>query len=310
MPNNKKHHYVPRFYLKRFSEDGKSICLYNLPNKLKVDNANLRNQCYKSYFYGKGQDMEGALADLEEGTARLFSLIDSYGCLPPYGTPEHLALLIYILIQSGRTKYSADAADEMHDKLIKHVFREKLEPELKGFNLDDFIVGIKDVSQFILRNTIKNYPILLDLGYKLLKNNTSEEFVTSDNPVVKYNQLFSFRTTGNNSGLATKGLQMFFPISPDKLIVLYDNVVYRLGNDTKSVVEANNKQDVYNLNMLQMCSCEENIYFRDNSLNIQALHKKAKPYLRERKADIKVFPQEGTKMRRSEFIMNYLEDIR
>ena len=309
MPNNKKHHCVPRFYLKRFSKNGKSIGLYNFSTELKVAAANLYNQCCKDYFYGKEKIVENALGDIEGQTSILFSMIDEIGCLPPPGSPEHLSMILYILTQYGRTKYSADALDEMHDEMFKHIWREKIESELEGVNLDDFTIGIKDVSQFVLGMTAQNYPLLLDLGYKLLVNRTDVEFVTSDHPVIMYNQLLSFRKIGSNTGIATKGLQIFFPISPEKVIVLYDSDVYRVGSDRKIVIEIEEHKDIYNINTLQACSCYENIYFRNENLNVHALHRRVKPYMRTRKTGMKVFPQNDNQYQKSEIIMNFREDI-
>ena len=158
--------------------------------------------------------------------------------------------------------------------------------------------------------TTQNYPILIDLEYKLLVNRTDVEFITSDNPVVLYNQIFSFRKFGSNTGLATKGLQIFFPISPDKIILLYDSDVYRVGSEKKIAIEILNNKDISNINTLQACSCYENIYFRDEKLNVQALHRKAKPYMRSIKAGIKIFPQYDNKYQKSEIMMSYREDIR
>jgi hypothetical protein len=95
---NKKHHFVPRFYLKRFSSDGKSINLYNLKSSGAILRANLKNQCYRDYFYGRKLDVERALAGVEDEAANLFRQIDHYGCLPPPHSPEHVELLLHILI--------------------------------------------------------------------------------------------------------------------------------------------------------------------------------------------------------------------
>lgn len=310
MPENKKHHYVPKFYLKRFSKDKRSICLYNLPRELKVTKANLKNQCYKDYFYGKDKTTEHALAGMEGETSLLYREIDRYGSLPPPITQEHIAFIISVLIQYGRTKYSADAMDEMHDKMFKQTFKEKIESELEDVNLDDFIVGIQDVASYSIGLLVQYYPLLLDLEYKLLINKTKTEFITSDNPVVMINQLLSFRKIGSNTGLSVKGLQIFYPLSPDKLAIIYDENVYRVGSDNKVVIDVTNEKDVYNLNSLQGCSCYENIYFMNENQDVSSLHKKVKPYLRKNKANIKVFPEYDDGKKKSELIMNYKEDIK
>lgn len=53
MAKNKKQHFVPRFYLRKFSADGRSVNIWNLTNEKRIQGANLKNQCYKDYFYGE-----------------------------------------------------------------------------------------------------------------------------------------------------------------------------------------------------------------------------------------------------------------
>ncbi len=222
MPQNKKHHYVPRFYLKRFSHNGKSINLWNLPSRRKILSANLKSQCYRSYFYGKNLDVELALGEVEVGAAQIFRVIDQCCALPPHSSMDHKFLVLCVLMQHGRTVYTADVLNEMNDKLMKHLLAPRA--KAKGIDLSKVKIGYKDVGRVSLGLAMQNYPILFDLDYKLLINETDVEFVTSDNPVVLYNQLFSFRTYISNTGLATKGLQIFFPISPRYTLLFFDPV--------------------------------------------------------------------------------------
>jgi len=53
MPQNKKQHYVPKFYLKRFTPNERLINLYNLKSRRNIIGASLSSQCYKDYMYGK-----------------------------------------------------------------------------------------------------------------------------------------------------------------------------------------------------------------------------------------------------------------
>lgn len=309
MPHNKKHHYVPRFYLKRFSKNGKSICLYNLRKSLFIASANLKNQCYKDYFYGKEESTENSLSLIEGHTAKIFKILDKTLTLPKPISPPHVTLVTYILAQYGRTKYRADALNEMSDKMFKHTYKEKLEAEFEGIDLDSFTVGIENVTLHALSSATQYFPMLLDLDYKIISNRSGVEFVTSDNPVVLYNLLLSYRKFGSNTGLAVKGLLVFFPISPDKLLIFYDSGAYRVGSDRKIKIEITNPKDAYNLNSLQACACYENIYFRDASLDVTALHKKVKPFLRSQMSGIMVFPQPDKGDEKSEIVMNYYEDI-
>lgn len=308
MPQNKKHHYVPRFYLKRFSNDGKSINIWNLPTKRKILSANLKNQCYRSYFYGKEPDVELALGKVEIGAAHVFRVIDQCCALPSHGSPDHQFLVLCMLMQHGRTVYTADVLNEMNDKLMKHL----LEPhaKAKGIDLSRVNIGIKEVGRHSLGLAMQYYPLLFDLDYKLLINETAVEFVTSDNPVVLYNQLFAFRTYISNTGLATKGLQIFFPISPRYTLLFFDPVVYSVGSRKNPFVDVSLPRDVYEINTLQMCSAAENIYFQDPHFNVEALHRKAAPFRRTRKSNLDVFPRGETENSKRELIASSKEDIR
>jgi len=308
MPDNKKHHYVPRFYLKRFSSNGKSINLWNIKNELKIISANLKHQCYKDYFYGKDLKVEKALGLVEGQISEIFKLIDKYQSPPPHGTDDYLTLVIYILMQYGRTAYSADALDEMSDKLMKHIFKQKAENE--GIDLSKIKIGIKESAQYSLGITSQMYPIFLDLDCKLILNETNTEFVTSDAPVVMYNQLFSFRKYQSNTGLASKGLQIFLPICSKKLLLFYDFDSYSVGKNTSSIVKVSLPKDIYELNTLQMTSAYENVYYENNKFNIDALYRKSLPFRRNQKSNMSVFPGEENNEKKSEFIASSKEDVR
>jgi hypothetical protein len=308
MPQNKKHHYVPKFYLKRFSTDERRINLYNLRSGRTVIGGKLKGQCARDYFYGTELNVERALGVAEGEAAEVFRLVDKYQAPPPYGSPWHMTLVVHILMQSARTKYAADAVNEVMDKMAKQIL--KGSKKLEGIDLSKFKVSMKEPARYSLGVSAETYPIALDLRCKLLCNQTDEEFVTSDNPVVLYNQFFSFRNFGSNCGTASKGLQIFFPLDAKKQIVLYDDAVYRFGGERHTYIDITAKHDVYELNTLQMCSASENIYFTGSSFDAQALHKKALPFLREQKARVGVVSREETKSGISELVATSAEDVR
>ena len=166
----------------------------------------------------------------------------------------------------------ADELNEMTDNLAKHLA--KGSKALEGIDLNSFRIGLEEPARSALSTATACYPLLFDLTYKILVNRTNTEFVTSDNPVVLYNQLMSFRRHGSNTGFATKGLQIFLPIDPHHMILLYDDNVYSVGIEKNNTVYINRNRDVEQLNVLQFCSASENIYFQDQSLDMTILHEK------------------------------------
>jgi hypothetical protein len=308
MPDNKRHHYVPRFYLKRFSRDGKTICLYNLKSKKKVIGASLDKQCYKDYFYGKDQILEHTLDKLESVMKDIFRLIDEAKELPPRDSPLYIFLILFIAIQHGRTQYAAEAMNEMTDKMAKYMLSPMAESN--DIDLNKVKIGYKNVAQHSVAFNIQMHPILIDLHCKLVINCTDLEFVLSNNPIVFYNKFMDFLENGSNTGFASKGLQIFSPIDPHNLILLYDHIVYRVGKDNENVTKITDERDIHEINTIQACSSLDNIYFLNQHFDCDALHKKAKPFLRKTKANVVAFPEYENKHCKKQLLKISHEDIR
>ena len=65
MPKHKKHHYVPKLYLRNFSSDGKKLSVYVISKKSTIANVPYESQCFESYYYGIDQMWEKKLGTLE-----------------------------------------------------------------------------------------------------------------------------------------------------------------------------------------------------------------------------------------------------
>ena len=75
MADKKRQHYVPKFYMRHFSDDGKLFCIYDVKNKTVRPNVPLSKQCSKSYLYGTDIAWENYLQDLEAKWAVTFQNI-------------------------------------------------------------------------------------------------------------------------------------------------------------------------------------------------------------------------------------------
>ena len=302
MADNKKHHYVPKFYMKFFSEDKKRINVYRLKTKMKLKNIPLKGQCYKNYYYGEDLILEHSLGESEGAWANIFREIIETDTLPNINNPEYFMFIFFTLIQNARTKYSVDALISLIEAMSEEIFEEGI------INKEDFIkneLGIENVPQFLISISMESYPFLFSLKCKILKNCTDTEFILSDNPIVFYNHLMSFRTDLNNIGTSSKGLQIFFPISPDTSILFYDEDAYKIGSNSTNVIKIRNNKDIYQINTLQVCSAYDNIYFKNDELNIDALYSKSEQYMRKSKSNIKSFSKEDGKL-----VMSAIEEVR
>ncbi|GMR63538.1 DUF4238 domain-containing protein [Bacillus sp. MN7755] len=288
MSKKKKQHFVPRFYLKMFSNnlDQKTIGIFNVEREMFIAKGNLKNQAYKDYFYGKDGRIEDGLGKLEGEASKLFYKILSEKFMPAYLSNDYYLMLIFTIFLAVRTEHSADTQNEFLDKAVKTIFKD--DPRVKE-RLDDFTVKHVNAPAFILSVAAKMLPVASDLKCKLIFNRTNRAFITSDNPVVKYNQFLEHRNShGSNLGFATKGLQIFFPLSPKVYLVFYDGDTYKVGNKKNDIVWLDNERDIRELNILQCVNAYKNIYFNQDmdELTAKKVYLKATEYRHDIKANV------------------------
>ena len=308
MAENKKHHYVPKFYLKRFSRDGKSINLFNLASQRIIIGGNLKNQCYENYFYGKDLQAEKALSVVENLAAEILRTISESHSVPIQYSAAHVGLLYHVIMQHERTTYAADALNETIDRFVKHIMAPQV--NLSQGELDKLQIGYKDPGRVSIAFTSEAYAIAIDLKCKLGLITSEEEFITSDNPVVLYNQYFEYRKLGSHTGLASKGLQIFYPIDSKHMLIYYDPDIYGVGSRKGDVVKISDKEDIAELNRLQIVNSVANVYSYGNLSNITQLYNSSRKYRREQKSRMEVFVTEETETTKREFVVSDSEDVK
>lgn len=299
MSQQKKQHYVPVFYLRNFSSDGKCINLWNISSEKKRLSIGLKGQCQKNFFYGRDRVFEQILGDIEAGASTVLRDVVKDGKLPPQWHKNYKDLMLYILIQHFRTQNSSEALiDSIKQKknILKKYegrVREGLVKEIDR----EYEMTEQVAPQMGILSAFKKFDSVAELAIKLLINKTQTEFVTSDHPVVLYNQLLNYdheiqqKMAYPTTGLVAKGIQLFFPISPTKALLMYDDHVYSVGNSDKTNIPIYHKQDVTAINMLQMCSGSQNIYFKDGAFDVEKLHNISEPYMKKILTDLYLTPE-------------------
>lgn len=175
--------------------------------------------------------------------------------LPKFKSTEYQKLLLFTLFQSTRTEHYF----ETHNETI-----EKIDMVVYGENTGNFY--LEEIPKLIIEQVYKFiFPIVKDLHYVLLKNETNEEFITSDHPVVKYNQFLEKRKAhGGITGFLTKGLQIFLPISPYLCILYYDPFTYKVGKRKDQIIPISNEEEIKAINKLQIVNANQILYFSKN----------------------------------------------
>ncbi|WP_426211721.1 DUF4238 domain-containing protein [Massilia sp. TWP1-3-3] len=280
MADNKKHHFVPKFYLKMFSADGRSINPFNVKAKRTIACAQLKNQCYRDYFYGKDGIHEKALGQIEGAAAEALRRLVRAESAPPLNDFDFSTILIYLMVQRFRTGYQVDALNEMVDALAKRA----LEHQFGEGELGRMTITLSGLSNVAVKHAMTAYVLIHDLQWLIIKAPAGSEFLTSDTPVVLANPFFPPRAGAARIGIAHKGLQLFFPVTPGLAIALFDKDVYRTnGPMVNAGLVVALPADVQQMNILHAASSYENIYFISERAAVDAVAKAAERHRPKRK---------------------------
>ncbi|RHX77489.1 DUF4238 domain-containing protein [Leptospira yasudae] len=284
MPEKKRHHYVPKLYLRYFSKDLKSITVFSIKSaKVVSTQAPIARQCYEDYLYGKDPGFENKLGELEGATQTVLKKIHSQNRLPKKGTDDYFILLVFIMYQQARTLYAADQTDEWIDKLAKTIVKLDLKAsgrtDITPEEIDSAKITLKEPAKFNIRAISENIPLLLDMDCKLIVNRTKKEFITSDNPVILYNKYY-LNEDRNYTGLACKGLLIFYPLSSKHYLIYFDPNIYLIRNSLfRKFRILKNSKDCHSLNILQTINANENLYtLNSNEEELLDLLSKAKGF--------------------------------
>ncbi|MFZ6638421.1 DUF4238 domain-containing protein [Undibacterium sp. TC4M20W] len=264
MAEKKKQHYVPKFLLRNFSwlPEKKLINIFNLRRKEIFKNGNLKDQCYEDYFYGKDLIAENLLGFVEGGASKIISDMIAGGICPARFSVEHETLLAFVLLQHARTKHKAESVNLQAEEIAKIALTR--EGKFSDKDLENISIRLVQPTDIPLSIAIDGLPLVYDLEIKILINETDKDFIICDNPVVYRNQFLYERTISSNIGLACQGLQIFLPISPRHVVILFDKNCYKLGKKNSDCVAILDDRDVVRLNHLQWLNVNENIYFGES----------------------------------------------
>ena len=247
MQQTKRHHYVPKAYLKAFCDAKGKLLVYRKegpPEPLYVSPDATQ---FRRYYYS--QESENGEQDnntLEE----LFSTVET-------DWPKTVAMLRngenvndrleyifnFIALQRARVPAARDAIEAQQARVVKDTFDQMFAdgmfpPPPPGLDLSKVQVTIDpNRSLQAIPNILNGMGELFSrMGIMAVHNNTGRPFLTSDNPVLWFDPTLPFReqlpyTIGKNHGAA---ILFFFPVSPD-LAILGSNE-YRAGFSTDGLI--------------------------------------------------------------------------
>ncbi|MBE5773933.1 MAG: DUF4238 domain-containing protein [Clostridiales bacterium] len=239
--DHKYHHYVPQMYLRAFSQNNKSIGGYILSENKYVNNMSIAGICGRKYLYGEDLEVERWFSDLESIWSSIIRKIISSESLE-LSPDEWTYLYMFIYLSEARTSMAADRLDDIVTKTYKIAAltaRNHGKLEMTDDRIRQLQVRGDKPNLPLLKAFPKGIEVIEDLIPVLLINHTSREFITSDNPVLRYNYLFIMRNYLSNYGLGHVGIQLFYPLNPILCLMLYDGGVYNLKSENgKKIINA------------------------------------------------------------------------
>lgn len=218
-----------------------------------IRGASLREQCCQDYFYGDNLEVEKNLSLIEGAQASLLRQLTQSKRISAIKRHE---IPLFLAMQYGRTLRSAEDQSDRFEAMAKLYLSGSLDEDA----LRSVRIRVKNSPTIATVNAIKASPLLYDLKQIIIENKTSTPFVISDHPVIVTNWFCRRRFPSNHgTGLATAGLQILMPISPNFSLMLLDSGTYRVA-DRSGYLILTKRKDVLRLNALQWLNADKVIY--------------------------------------------------
>jgi len=267
-------HFVPQFYFRHFSADGSSIGTLLTRDGRTILRAPIKGQCARRNFYGS-KELEALFSEMEgrHCTGIRAALDVANNAVSPDFTSEELFQFFQaIMFQRGRTALEIEKSAPAMEKMMLELFKHHLQHEKTVENIDEIIrhidAGHVTIAERPCATVARSLNIALestlgitDLHLLLIRNRTDYPFIFSDAPVVFYNSYCRNVRNRGVLGVQCPGLQIFFPLDPWTLALLFDGDRYTGPYRGFIHFDLLSRSDVSQINALQLHHSLNAVYF-------------------------------------------------
>ena len=301
----KSQHYVPQFYLKSWSiKDTNQI---NVFDKLKNTKyiSNIHNVACERYFYDIDPDevfpsfivdslKENGLEFENEENVQFIEQAFSKEIEAPFSklvnkiidktdkaTHWHInncyfineddkrELSFYLTLQKKKKKNVRNGIQDTIDCLTQ-AMKDMGIPEsaIDKYNLSDEEVKQSHLKMmFDLKNLTTFTTYFYNYTWMLFVNRTKNNFFTSDHPIATQGHVYDSIMSTN--GIASKGVEVIFPLSPKLLLVMVDGSyhTYCLSHERK-YVEINSSEIIDKYNYLIVMQSDRFVFSADGNFDL------------------------------------------
>ena len=271
-------HFVPQFYFKLFTWGDRRIhALLKKENRIII-NASIKGQCARHKFY-YNREIESLLSKLEIrhniAIRKMLELAWSESSAPlsiPEIASDISVIWEAVLFQRARTYLQIKKESPAMESMLLEAFKNYIEYAPKVEDREKILEGISngdihisDIPQnAVIRSidtALKNTLLMTDLDFYIIRNYTDYPFIFSDSPVVFYNTYYQNVKNRGVLGVQTPGLQVFYPLDSDTVLMLIDDQIYGGWYKQSLFIDLVEKSDVSQLNALQLHHSYNSIYF-------------------------------------------------
>ena len=259
--DKKKQHYVPRFYLKFFTDKENKFYAYDFDaNRLIPNRVYYESQCYKKYFYGEDGILEEQLSKKEGEWASVCKKAIAGDVL---SETDIISLKEFVLYQKQRTNDNNNHRIDERASIIKECVR--LLYYQKGWEFDDAAEKyckqraeeeISPAENVFIASKMLKY--VEDLGVLIVRYSTKHKLLINDSPVVTVNAFMEFQGFGYDN----VGVAFLMPLSPSNLLIVYDDQLYKKYKGS-IYVESKSEDEVLNIKRYEIIHSERMFFSTD-----------------------------------------------
>ena len=253
MAEKKKQHYVPKMFMRNFADENKRFSVLHVESSKILEKVYIDSQCFKDYYYGKDLVWENNLGKLEDCWAPVITKICEGQQL---NDNELLLIKQFAIYQRQRTLSEGNYKKQQKRAELMEI--SSMYCDSKGLQYSDQIeeyvnkIAYQAVTpQELLDIAVNAEKMIDDLCVTIIEYDTNAKLISSDAPIILWN---TFECHG--LGYMCMGLVIFFPISPTKLVTIYDGKMYTRNKGQQYIV-SDDENEVHNLNIIQYVNAEK-----------------------------------------------------
>ena len=278
MVEYRNQHFVRELLLEGWATDGRAVTLH-FESGHEERKQDISDICSKNYLYTPRHDtrLEQELGSLEGHQAEPIRALRKGIPTSKISKSTYRCLCSFIFTQRLRTRMYRreilDTGEQVYDAPLRNDYWGLIDPQ-KKLRLDNHILeALREAKLESVVKQVQNYLmmhgffglLLYDLDMILVENQTNQEFMCSDSPVIFDNIRFKHEIDQYYPGAANRGFIAYCPISPDYYVVMYDPLVYFVEHDGENRLPIDDLKVVEMLNRFQIMNSDDIVVYSEPS---------------------------------------------